>query len=135
MRSTEWLPASRLVLGFVPHPARVAPRAAVSHLGRNHDYALRLKDGGRIILIQKSSPEGPFVRADFTSEDELAEFLVGDALKSGSVLETRLDLHYLVSIDDRLIRLHDPTTQQLQNRKCYNKVPEDTARKLADPHH
>jgi hypothetical protein len=27
-RLTEWLPASRLVLGLVPRPARVAPRVA-----------------------------------------------------------------------------------------------------------
>jgi hypothetical protein len=34
MRSTEWLPASRLLLGFVPHPAGVAPRAAIGDRGR-----------------------------------------------------------------------------------------------------
>jgi hypothetical protein len=34
MRSTEWLPASRLVLGLVPRPARVAPRVAIGDRGR-----------------------------------------------------------------------------------------------------
>jgi len=33
MRSTEHLLASRLVLGFVPHLARVAPRAAIGDRG------------------------------------------------------------------------------------------------------
>jgi hypothetical protein len=35
MRSTEWLPASRLVLGLVPRPARAAPRAAIGDRGRS----------------------------------------------------------------------------------------------------
>jgi hypothetical protein len=35
MRSTEWLPASRLVLGLVPRPARVAPRVAIGDRGRS----------------------------------------------------------------------------------------------------
>ncbi len=35
MRSTEWLPASCLLLGFVPHPAGVAPRAAIGDRGRS----------------------------------------------------------------------------------------------------
>jgi hypothetical protein len=35
MRSTEWLPASRLVLGLVPRPARVAPQAAIGDRGRS----------------------------------------------------------------------------------------------------
>jgi hypothetical protein len=34
MRSTEWLPASRPMLGFVPHPAWVAPRVAIGDRGR-----------------------------------------------------------------------------------------------------
>jgi hypothetical protein len=37
MRSTEWLPASRLLLGFVPHPAGVAPRAAIGDRGRSEN--------------------------------------------------------------------------------------------------
>jgi len=35
MRSTEWLPASRSVLGLVPRPARIAPRAAIGDRGRS----------------------------------------------------------------------------------------------------
>jgi hypothetical protein len=34
MRFTEWLPASRLQLGLVPRPARVAPRVAIGDRGR-----------------------------------------------------------------------------------------------------
>jgi hypothetical protein len=34
MRSTEWLSASRSVLGLVPRPARIAPRAAIGDRGR-----------------------------------------------------------------------------------------------------
>jgi hypothetical protein len=34
MRSTEWLPVSRSVLGLVPRPARIAPRAAIGDRGR-----------------------------------------------------------------------------------------------------
>jgi hypothetical protein len=33
-RRTEWFPASRLVLGLVPRPARVAPRVAIGERGR-----------------------------------------------------------------------------------------------------
>jgi hypothetical protein len=33
-RLTEWLPASRLVLGLVPRPARVAPRVGIGDRGR-----------------------------------------------------------------------------------------------------
>jgi hypothetical protein len=35
MRSAEWLPASRLLLGLVPRPAGVAPRAAIGDRGRS----------------------------------------------------------------------------------------------------
>ena len=35
MRSTEWLSASRSVLGLVPRPARIAPRAAIGDRGRS----------------------------------------------------------------------------------------------------
>ena len=35
MRSTEWLPASCLLLGFVPHPAGATPRAAIGDRGRS----------------------------------------------------------------------------------------------------
>jgi hypothetical protein len=38
MRCTEWLPASRPMLGFVPHPAWVAPRAAIGDRGRSQKY-------------------------------------------------------------------------------------------------
>jgi hypothetical protein len=38
MRSTEWLPASRLQLGLVPRPAGVAPRAAIGDRGRSQKY-------------------------------------------------------------------------------------------------
>jgi hypothetical protein len=38
MRSTEWLPASRLVLGLVPRLARVAPRVAIGDRGRSQKY-------------------------------------------------------------------------------------------------
>ncbi len=34
MRCTEWLPASRLLLGLVPHPAGVTPRAGAGDRGR-----------------------------------------------------------------------------------------------------
>jgi hypothetical protein len=35
MRSTEHLPASRSVLGLVPRPARIAPRAGAGDRGRS----------------------------------------------------------------------------------------------------
>jgi len=35
MRSTEWLPASCLLLGLVPRPAGVTPRAAIGDRGRS----------------------------------------------------------------------------------------------------
>jgi hypothetical protein len=35
MRSTEWLPASRSMLGLVPRPAWIAPRVAIGDRGRS----------------------------------------------------------------------------------------------------
>ena len=35
MRCTEWLPASRSMLGLVPRPAWIAPRAAIGDRGRS----------------------------------------------------------------------------------------------------
>jgi hypothetical protein len=35
MRSTEWLPVSRSMLGLVPRPAWIAPRAAIGDRGRS----------------------------------------------------------------------------------------------------
>lgn len=116
----HWHPAIGIVA--VHMYESVTPSEKQILLWRDH-LGLCFKDAGRVILIEKTSLTGPFLRGDFNSEDELAEFLIGAVLKPSLGIERKKDLrHFLISINDRLIRSYNLPEKEVQNKDSSNKV-------------
>lgn len=71
--------------------------------------AICVRDGSRIVFLEKNGPRGPFLRADFNSEDEITRYFVHKLLPaSHDSSSANFNEPVFVSINDRLLAIVNP---------------------------
>jgi len=106
-----------VVLGVVPREGRVQDKLTV----QSYHYGVLLPHRDRIVLIEKNGLKWPFRRVDFTSERELAEYMIGGALLDPDHRNPRHRIYknaFFVFRNDRLIGYYDPSKQMFSGEQA-----------------
>jgi len=92
----------QLGLGLVVNTKR-------KYIWGDHSF-ICIKRGGRFICLEKNGPKGPYVRVEFKTERDVADYMSWDLLLDVSNPDTvESGSAVLISLNDRLIGIYRPT--------------------------